>query len=160
MFLCRCSQKEDRDAILYIHCAYNDEVTRLTDQLKLRNLKVGDLKSVVSRKIGLPYSAFRLTTKAGVEMFPSTMLIDHGVQIGDTVIVETWDGFNDLLNLAIMGFTEQALNTVATNDDALARYQMKTLLYIAAHYGHVDLASACIRQGLKADEPVHEHPSR
>jgi len=33
-------------------------------------------------------------------------------------------------------------------------------LYIAAHYGHIDLATTMLRLGARPDEPVGVHPSR
>lgn len=37
---------------------------------------------------------------------------------------------------------------------------MRVALYIAAHYGHVDLAVNLLKCGVKADEPVGDHPKR
>ena len=37
---------------------------------------------------------------------------------------------------------------------------MRVALYIAAHYGHVDLAVNLLKCGIKADEPVGDHPKR
>ena len=42
----------------------------------------------------------------------------------------------------------------------MARYQMKVALFIAAHFGHVDLARAMLRQGVKSDDPTGYHPAR
>ncbi len=40
------------------------------------------------------------------------------------------------------------------------RYQMRVCLHVAAQHGHVDLALSLLRQGVRADEPVGDHPAR
>ena len=43
-------------------------------------------------------------------------------------------------------------------DENDAYYQMKVALYIAAHFGHIDLARAMLRQGVKATDRVGYPP--
>ena len=37
-----------------------------------------------------------------------------------------------------------------SQEEIAGRYQMKVALFLAAHFGHVDLARAMLRQGIKA----------
>ncbi|KAK6968208.1 protein ankub1, partial [Biomphalaria glabrata] len=45
-------------------------------------------------------------------------------------------------------------------DEALVRYQMRVALFIAAHFGHVDLARYLLKLGCRSDEATGYHPSR
>ncbi|KAK6968209.1 protein ankub1, partial [Biomphalaria glabrata] len=65
------------------------------------------VRSIASMKTGLPIGIFRLVTQDGREMFDGNRLDDYGVDIGHTIMLENWDGWNEYLNLAIMGFTPQ-----------------------------------------------------
>ena len=92
-------------------------------------------------------------------MFDSHTLDEYGLDMGDTVRMETWDGWNDFLNLAVMGFASHVLNRLSV-DDTISRFQMKVALYIAAHHGHADLALSLLRLGIKASDPIGDHPCR
>jgi len=71
-----------------------------------------DLRALVSREIGLPVGIFRLTTDSGVEIFDCNVLEDYGLQIGSTVNLDTWDGWNELIRAAISGVAEQVCRFV------------------------------------------------
>lgn len=47
-----------------------------------------------------------------------------------------------------------------SQEEIAGRYQMKVALFLAAHFGHVDLARAMLRQGIKASEPIGYPPQR
>ena len=45
----------------------------------------------------------------------------------------------------------------------IAKYQFRVACYIAAHFGHVDLANSLInpkRGAVKPEEPVGQHPGK
>ncbi|XP_064620330.1 uncharacterized protein LOC135483395 isoform X2 [Lineus longissimus] len=150
--------KEELRPIVYIFCAYNQDLIQVLEKFKFMDTFISDLRAIASRKTGLPVGVFRLT-KEEKEMYDIHTLDMYDMSIGDTVNLETWDGWNDFLNLAAMGFTSHALTKLSA-DELVARYQMKVAMYIAAHYGHVDLAVSLIRQGIRPDEPIGEHPYR
>jgi len=50
---------------------------------------------------------FRLTNKAGQEIYDCQVLASYGLQLGCTVYLETWDGWNSLIPAAISGFAKQ-----------------------------------------------------
>ena len=65
------------------------------------------LRALVSRETGMPVGIFRLTTDVGVEIFDCNVLESYGLQVGSTVYLETWDGWNELIRAAISGVAEQ-----------------------------------------------------
>lgn len=155
----KVTMKEESKPILYLHCLYNDEITPILEKSQVPTMKVSELRSMVTRKTGIPIGVFRMVSPQGQEMFDCNNLSDYQIDIGDCIKIETWDGWNDFLNLCIMGFTSHVLNHLSS-DELLAKYQMKVAMYLAAHFGHVDLAMSLLRQGIRADEVVGDHPSR
>ncbi len=146
--------------VLYIHSVYNNDVIPILEKMNMRTFTVAELRSIVTRKSGIPVGAFRLMSPGQVEMFDCHTLDSYEVEVGNKIRLETWDGWNEFLNLVVKGLTSQVFASLNTNDDIMARYQMKLALYMAAHFGHVDLAVSLLRQGIRADEPVGDHPSR
>ena len=151
--------KDEIKPVLYLSCAYNEEIVPILDKFQVPTMKVCDLRSIATRKTGMPIGVFRMLSPDGKEMYDCNTLYDYQVELGETIRVETWDGWNDFLNLCLMGFTSHVFNQFSS-DELLARYQMKVAMYLAAHYGHVDLAVSLLRQGVRADEVVGDHPSR
>merc|ERR1711976_405932 len=92
-------------------------------------------------------------------MYDCHTLDDYGLELGNTVNVEVWDGWTDFLNLAMMGFATHMMDNLS-HDEVVARYQMKVAMYVAAHFGNVDLAVSMLRLGIRADEAVGSHPTR
>ena len=155
----RLGFKDEVKPILYIYCAYSGDVVRILDDFNIPQLSVYDLRAVATRKTGIPLGVFRLVSGKGLELFDCYSLQEYEVNIGDTITLETWDGWNDLLNLAVSGFTSLVMKQLA-EEELMNRYQMRVAMCIAAHHGHVDLAVSLLRQGIRADEPVGDHPSR
>ena len=151
--------KEEVKPSLYVHCGYNDEVLSLLDKIHFSTMTIGEFRAMVSRKIGFPISVFRLLDRDGREMYDCHTLDEYAVKLGTTIRLETWDGWNEFLNLAIMGFTSEVIASVF-NDDVVSRFQLKVALHMAAHFGHVDLAMSLLRMGIRADEQIGEHPLR
>lgn len=151
--------KEEVKPVLYIYCTYNSETVEIIDKdLNVPLLKIEDLRTICSKKSGLPVSVFRLVfgTK---ELFDGHQLFDYGVEAGNTIRLENWDGWNEFINLCIMGFTPQVMAQIPS-DEVMSRFQMKVALYIAAHHGNVDLARSVIKHGVRPDEWIGEHPLR
>lgn len=152
--------KEEIKPVLFVHCTYNEEVIDIVDKaLIVHTMKVEDLRTIVGKRTGIPVSIFRLVGPDDNEMYDGHDLYSYNVEAGMTLRMENWDGWNEFINLCIMGFTPQVLAQIPT-DEVLSRFQMKVALFIAAHYGCVDLARSLIRQGIRADEHVGEHPNR
>ncbi|XP_052075668.1 uncharacterized protein LOC127713091 [Mytilus californianus] len=151
--------KEEVKPVLFIYCTYNDENIEIIDKdLSVPLLKIEDLRTLCAKKSGLPVSVFRLVYNKK-ELYDDHQLFDYGVEAGQTIRLENWDGWNEFINLCIMGFTPQVIAQIST-EEVIARFQMKVALFIAAHYGNVDLARSLIKQGIRADEQIGEHPLR
>ncbi|RUS71372.1 hypothetical protein EGW08_020868, partial [Elysia chlorotica] len=151
--------REEVKPVLYIRCSHSQETISLYDDITIAHSYLDKIRNMASMKSGLPVGIFRLTTEDGREMFDQHRLEDYGVDVGHTILLENWDGWNEFLNLAIMGFTPQVVSQIG-GEEIVARYQMKVALFIAAHFGHVDLARAMLRQGVKSDDPTGYHPAR
>ena len=84
------------------------------------------------------------------------------LQIGHTVSVETWnENWNEFLNYVINGYKPHVVQHISQQrNDNLAKYEMRVALYMAAHYGHMDLAVTLQRLGARASEPTGEHSAR
>ncbi|XP_012940860.1 uncharacterized protein LOC101845019 [Aplysia californica] len=155
----RVQLKEEVKPVLYIKCSHSQDTISIYGDITITHMKLDEVRSMASMKSGLPVGIFRLTTTDGQEMFDSFRLEDYSVDVGHTILLENWDGWNEFLNLAIMGFTPQVLSQIG-GEEIVARYQTKVALFIAAHCGHVDLARAMLRQGARCDEPTGYHPAR
>ncbi|CAL1543021.1 unnamed protein product [Lymnaea stagnalis] len=151
--------KEEVKPVLYIKCSHSQETLSVYEDMSITQMKMDQIRSIASTKSGLPVGIFRLTTLDGREMFDSQRLEDYGVDIGHTILLENWDGWNEFLNLTVMGFTPQVMSQVG-GDEVVARFQMKVALYISSHFGHVGLARCLLKQGCRSDEPTGYHPAR
>ncbi|XP_048751930.1 uncharacterized protein LOC125663665 [Ostrea edulis] len=152
--------KEEIKPALYIFTTYNQETIDIVDKnLNVLTMLVEDLRTVAGNKSGLPVSIFRLVTEEGKELYDGHVLYDYGIDNGSTIRLENWDGWNEFINLCIMGFTPQVLSQITT-DEVIGRFQQKVALFIAAHYGCADLARVLIKQGIRADEPIGVHPHK
>ncbi|KAL8581202.1 hypothetical protein ACOMHN_038303 [Nucella lapillus] len=147
--------KEEVKPVLHVRCSHSQETHSVYDNMVIGHMHMDELRSLASRKTGLPIGIFRLVLKNGTEMYDGHRLEDYGIDVGHTVYLETLDGWSEFLNLSVMGFTPQI-----SSDEATGRYQMKVALFVAAHFGHVDLARAMLRQGGRASEPVGSCPQR
>lgn len=110
--------------------------------------------------MGLPVSAFQVICTNGLEIFDRHVLEDYGLdRHGSTVNLEIWEGWSDLISAALGGFASR-LFPLLSKDEVLAKYQMRVVLYIAAHFGYVDMAVGLMRKGARPGEAVGEHPAR
>jgi hypothetical protein len=152
--------KEEIKPALYIYTSYNQETIDIVDKnLNVLTMHVEDLRTIAGNRSGLPVSIFRLVTEEGKELYDGHVLYDYGIDNGSTIRLENWDGWNEFINLCIMGFTPQVLSQITT-DEVIGRFQQKVALFIAAHYGCADLARVLIKQGVRADEPIGVHPHK
>ncbi|KAK3084830.1 hypothetical protein FSP39_019824 [Pinctada imbricata] len=156
----RVVMKEEVQPALYIYCTFNQETIEIVDKdLNVPLMDVEDLRTTVGNKSGLPVSIFRLVSDKGMEMYDGHQLYDYGLDSGSTIRLENWDGWNEFINLCIMGFTPQVLAQIS-QDEVISRFQLKVALFIAAHFGCADLARVLIKQGVRADEEIGVHPHR
>lgn len=151
--------KEEVKPVLFVKCSHSGEVIEIMDDYNVEKMLVDDLRAIVAKKSGLPVSIFRLVSSAGLELFDHHVLFDYNIECGNTVYMENWDGWAELINYSILGLTPSVMPLIV-GDEIQSRFQLKVAMYIAAHYGCVDLARTCIRLGIRPDEPIGEHPAR
>lgn len=151
--------KEEVKPVLFVKCSHSGEVIEIMDDYFVEKLLVDDLRTMVSKKSGLPVSIFRLVSRENLELFDRHALFDYAIECGDTVYMESWDGWTELINYSILGLTPSVMPLIVS-DEIQSRFQLKVAMYISSHYGCVDLARTCIKSGIRPDEPIGEHPSR
>ncbi|XP_064613337.1 protein ANKUB1-like [Liolophura sinensis] len=155
----KVSLQEEVKPVLFIFCVFDRRTINMYHNMQVGHMTVAELKTFAAKKTGIPVGVFRLVTRDGREMFDAFTLEKYSVDVGHTVHMETWDGWNDFLKLSVMGYTSNVMAHLFS-DEAVARYQMKVALFIAAHFGHVDLAVTLLRNGIRPNDPVGDHPAR
>ncbi|XP_071790175.1 protein ANKUB1-like [Asterias amurensis] len=156
----KCSLREEVTPKIFIHCSFNDEIIEITDNLDFSSSMVAELRLMISRKIGLPVTVYRILTSSGQEMFDLNLLSQYGLEVGCSLQMETLDGWNEFLKSAIFGHTAAVVRNFNQTDEVVCRFQMRVALFIGAHYGHMDLVIAMLKNGLRSDEKVGDHPSK
>lgn len=151
--------KEEVKPVLFVKCSHSGEVIEIMDDYNVEKMLVDDLRTIVAKKSGLPVSIFRLVSGDGMELFDHHVLFDYNIECGNTVYMDNWDGWTEIINYSILGLTPSVMPLIV-GDEIQSRFQLKVAMYIAAHNGCVDLARTCIRLGIRPDEPIGEHPSR
>lgn len=149
---------DEKSPSLRIICVFSGEKVNLYEALD-GNTRVSQLKRLVMRRTGVPYSVFRLSYERH-ELFECHTLDHYDINPGYLVKMETWDGWNDFLNAARRGFAKQVADNLVQDDLEIAEYQRRVALFMAAHFSHTDLAARMLKMGAHADEPVGEHPAR
>jgi len=85
------------------------------------------------------------------------------VRIGGVIRLDVWDGWTNLINYALNGHAKRFLYSLS-KVEKLAQYQCRVGLYIAAHFGHSDLASQLTSKksptSVDPGEAVGMHPAR
>lgn len=156
---CKVCMREEVKPVLFVKCSHDGEVIEIMDNYFVERMLVEDLRTIVSKRSGLPVCIFRLVSRTNLELFDDHDLFYYDIECGDTVFMECWDGWAELINYSILGLTPSVLPLIVS-DEIQQRFQLKVVMYIAAHFGCVDLARTCIKFGIRPDEPIGEHPSR
>ncbi|XP_077440773.1 protein ANKUB1-like isoform X2 [Vanacampus margaritifer] len=145
--------------LVYIFNAVTGQMLPIMENESLQKMSVAQLKTVVSAHSGLPVSAFRLTTSAGIQLYDCKTLQDYAIGMGANLRLDTWDGWVEYLQGCLLGYTATVQNHLS-DERPVMRFQLRVALYIAASFGHLDLADWLLRRGAHADEPVGVHPYR
>ncbi|XP_035271940.1 protein ANKUB1-like [Anguilla anguilla] len=155
----RCLLKEEDKPVLHVFSPVTGETLSLMGTVFLLTASGSALRSLVSRRSGLPVGAFRLSTPGGLELYDCTRLDEYGVEVGATLRLDTWDGWTELLRGALLGH-KRTVQRYLSEEEPVMRFQQRVALYVAAFFGHLDLASWLLRKGVRAEEPVGVHPHR
>ncbi|XP_071502628.1 uncharacterized protein [Diadema antillarum] len=155
----RCFLREEITPKLFVYCAYNDEKVEILEEVRFETDYVAALRSIISRRVGLPVTVYRIVDSEGREMFDGNTLQLYDITFGCTVRLETYDGWNDFLRAASIGHTSHVFHNLS-QDESISKFQTRVALFIAAHHGHMDLASAVLKLGIRSDEAVGDHPTK
>ncbi|KAG5851396.1 hypothetical protein ANANG_G00092910 [Anguilla anguilla] len=155
----RCLLKEEDKPVLHVFSPVTGETLSLMGTVFLLTASGSVLRSLVSRRSGLPVGAFRLSTPGGLELYDCTRLDEYGVEVGATLRLDTWDGWTELLRGALLGH-KRTVQRYLSEEEPVMRFQQRVALYVAAFFGHLDLAGWLLRKGVRAEEPVGVHPHR
>ncbi|KAJ8374341.1 hypothetical protein SKAU_G00049210 [Synaphobranchus kaupii] len=155
----RCLLKEEDKPVLHVFSPVTEETLSVMGTVFLLSTSVSRLKSLVSRQTGLPVGAFRLTTLSGLELYDCNQLDEYAVEVGATLRLDTWDGWTELLRGCSLGH-RHTVQRYLSEEEPVMRFQQRVALYVAAFFGHLDLASWLLRRGVRAEEPVGVHPYR
>ncbi|CAF3910026.1 unnamed protein product [Rotaria sordida] len=152
----RCLYREEKAADLYILCSFNRQILKLYDSSITIETTIGTIRKKISDKLGLPLSIFCLETyDTKQRLYDDMTLLNYHIKIHDHIYLKVWRGYEKFINSCIKGFTESY-----APDDLTRHYQTQVALYIAAFYGHMELANFAMQHGARSDHPVGEHPSR
>lgn len=158
----RCELQENVKTYLNVIFSHKNETLKFTEWFDVWETKVAILKTMITEKTGLHASVFRLVSVEGKEMYDCHPLKKYSIDYGDTVRLETWNGWGAFLQSATLGqLTPTMKHMVSIHDDPLVyKYQLRVALFIAAHFNYTQLATQLIKSGARCDEPVGEHPVR
>ncbi|XP_013407173.1 protein ANKUB1 [Lingula anatina] len=144
---------------LKVWCSYNGKTVEIFTEENLVTSPVSVSRALIARRTGIPVGAFFLETLKGKELFDNCELGVYGLKRGEQVNMKSWDGWDKFLRYATLGYNAGVIDELAS-DEAVARFQMKCAMYIAAHFGHDELAEYLLQQGVKAHEWIGDHPYR
>ncbi|XP_077390108.1 protein ANKUB1-like [Festucalex cinctus] len=145
--------------LVYIFNAVTGQTLPIMENESLQKMSVARLKTVVSAHSGLPVSAFRLTTSAGIQLYDCKNLQDYAIGVDANLRLDTWDGWVEYLQGCLLGHAATVQNHLS-DERPVTRFQLRVALYIAASFGHLELADWLLCRGAHADEPVGVHPYR
>ncbi|KAM4040176.1 protein ANKUB1 [Anomaloglossus baeobatrachus] len=155
----KCIVKEEEKPVLYVFNTVTKERVPVMGNIHLFSETVSKLKSLLSVKCGFPVSVFCLRTLEGKEMYDCNTLNDYNLDLGVTLRMDVWNGWKEFLSACVLGH-KQNVQRYLSKYETILRFQQRVALYIAAHFGHLELAEWLQTKGVRADVAVGVHPSR
>ncbi|XP_078485407.1 protein ANKUB1-like [Ciona intestinalis] len=165
----KCAMKIVDKPKLNVYLGYNKDTLHIMDDIDPITTTIGSIRSLLSSTLGIPVSAFNLSVNSRNsnpnnkmskrELFDRNTMDYYGLEIGSTIILDLWDGWNELILAAISGH-ENVVSQYLSWDRPVRNFQQRTALYIASHRGYMGLATAMMKRGAKAHEPVGTYPGR
>jgi hypothetical protein len=152
----RCFLKNEKVPDYIVNVKFKKETFKLFDTgLDPDESKVFELRVRLSNYLGLPLSVFRIKTDSHSELFDERKLRDYGLDFRSTIILETWQNWDNFLLYSTKGFTNLVLKSMSS-DEFIKQYQMRVALYIACFHGNFELANTLMSMGVRSDRPVGE----
>ncbi|KAM4693134.1 protein ANKUB1 [Discoglossus pictus] len=155
----KCILKDEEKPALYICNAVTRQKISIPGDVSLLTATVSELKTLISLKCGFPVSVCCLRTLQGKEMYNCNALSDYRFDQGEVLRMDVWDGWKEFLGACVTGHKHN-VQRYLSKEDAVLRYQQRVALYMAAYFGHLELAEWLQKKGVRADEAVGIHPYR
>ncbi|XP_028650383.1 protein ANKUB1-like [Erpetoichthys calabaricus] len=155
----KCVLKEEDKPVLLVYNTLMKESMQIMGNLYLLSSRVSTLKTMISMKCGLPVSVFWLSLENGVQLYDCNKLDDYGIEVGATIFLTVWDGWDEFLRGCFMGHKHKIYRCLSKEEPVL-RFQQRVALYISAFLGHLELAGWLLKKGVRANKPVGVHPYR
>ncbi|KAM4771134.1 protein ANKUB1 [Rhinophrynus dorsalis] len=155
----KCVLKEEDKPALYFFNAVIKEKIPISGDIRLLTEKVSRLKTLISLKSGFPVSVYCLRTPQGKEMYNCNLLSDYELDLGATLRMDVWDGWEEFLRACVIGHKHK-IQPYLSRKGAVHRYQERVALYMVAYFGHLELVEWLLKKGVRADEAVGVHPFR
>ena len=157
----KCLVKNHAIADFYCFIKFKNETLELYDTNFDPNENIVlELRIYISNLIGLPLSVFRLKTAQNLDMYDSKKLSDYKISTKkNEILLETWKNWDTFLRYCIQGSSIKVFSLMSPNK-AIKQFQTRVALYIAAHYGNLDLINNLTAITVRLDRPVGEHPCR
>lgn len=129
----RCVYRAKKDADLYVHCQFNNQLLELFDNTITINTTVAEIRKKISDRIGIPLSTFYVEVQdlERRRLYDRMKLFQCNLKVHDHIYVKVWPGYEDFLNACLKGFPK-----TYSHDDLTRHYQLQIALYIAAFYGN------------------------
>ncbi|XP_074860488.1 protein ANKUB1 isoform X2 [Carettochelys insculpta] len=155
----KCVIKEEDKPAFYIYNVVTQEKVPIKGSIHLLATAVSLLKTLVSLKCGFPNSIYCLRTPEGREMYDCNTLNDYQLDIGTTLRLDVWDGWKEFLTGCLLG-NKHNIQRFLSDEEPVRIYQKRVALYMAAFFGHLELTTWLLKQGVRPNEAVGVHPYR
>ncbi|XP_030071952.1 protein ANKUB1 isoform X1 [Microcaecilia unicolor] len=155
----KCIIKEEDKPALFVYNAVTRETIPISGNIYLLATTISKLKTLITLKCGFPIGVYCLRTSQGKEMYNCNTLNDYKIELGTMLRLDAWDGWKEFLSGCISGHICNVQKYLSAEKPVL-RYQQKVVLYMAACFGHLELAKWVLKLGARADEAVGVHPYR
>ena len=154
--LLKCMIREVKEPEFIVFIKFRKEKVKIFDtELNPMQSTILELRVYLSNLFGYPLSIFRLiAANTNQVLFDDKILDDYDIYKKE-IVLETWQGWDKFLHIAIKGFGNQLIKAMST-DEYIRQYQMRCALYLASHYGNVEVFSTLMTMGVRADQPVGE----
>ncbi|EDV23241.1 uncharacterized protein TRIADDRAFT_17137, partial [Trichoplax adhaerens] len=99
----RCYLRQELKPSLYVYCNFNRQLIDINEPLNVPQTPVHQLRSIITDLTGLPLSCYCLISPYRRVMNDSDKLLDHLVDEGMTVRLETIKGLDEFFHAACAG---------------------------------------------------------
>ena len=147
---CVCITTRPYTLKIFVPCLAKSVLLR--EEVTIDGSSVGEVKTLVQSKLGLPVSSFKLKRETDdVPMFDEHSLSYYGIEHGELLVVVVWKDVERVLVASMKDDISQTFFILPNirNKPRLNRYCLRIILFVAAHMDFVNLASEVINCGIR-----------